>query len=354
MMEIELGPPRVSLQPPEVSMSRHALLVVGLMVVGCDVRSPPPDQAPPVRTARRELPKADPAPVDPTPTPPPPPNVSLGDGFELRGAVRDGRVALVPIVATGALDRRAYATLHESMARGTATITEATEGFDVEHVFVTNRGAQPLLVLNGEVIIDAHQDRVLAESVVIPARESREVRVRCVESSRAEGGQHFHSSGVIAELPLRQVVAHKEQTSVWRKVDEINGSRGLQPETHTYRHAAAQQTSGPTAERRDRLMAQLAAHPDRARMVGVAVAIDGRVLAVDRFATPDLYRRFEPRLLASYVAGDQGPPREGRRVTPDDIRELLQLANAVSSTEASLGALRPPEERLQDLFDLSE
>jgi hypothetical protein len=325
-------------------MSRHALLVVGLLVVGCDVKSPNLEEAPrPARTAhhpRTEVSALDPAPVDPTPTPP---NLSLGDGFELRGAIRDGRLALAPIVATGPFDGLTYATLHESMARGAATVREVDDGFEVEHVIVTNRGAQPLLVLNGEVIVEAHQDRVLAQSLVIPPHESRQVSVRCVESSRAEGGQQFRSSGVIAELSLRRVVAHQEQTRVWRKVDEINGKLGLQPETHTYRHAAALQRSGPTSERRERLSAQLAAHPDRARMVGVAVAIDGRVLAVERFATPELYRRLEPRLLASYAAGDAGPPSEGRRVSPDDVREVLRLANAASTTEASLNALRPPD-----------
>ncbi len=325
-------------------MSRLGLLVVGLLVSGCDVRSPPLEDPPrPVRTARApraEPPPIDPAPVDPAPTPP---DVSLGDGFELRSAVRDGRLALVPIVATGPLDRRTFATLHESMTRGTATVRESDAGFDVEHVWVHNHGAQPLLVLNGEVIVEAHQDRVLAESMVIPPREGREVLVRCVEASRADGGMRFRSGAAIAELPLRRVVAHKDQTQVWAKVDRINLRLGLSPETRTYRHAAARHATGETAARRDRLAAQLAAHPDRAQMVGVAVAIDGRVLAVDRFATPDLYRRYEPRLLASYAAGDEGMPVEGRRVRPDDIRALLRAPGGVSSTEASLGALRPPE-----------
>jgi len=329
-------------------MSRHALLVVGLLVVGCDVRSPTPEQLNPVRTAHIEPVKEDPAPVEPAPTPQ---DLSLGDGLELRNAVRQGRVALIPIVATTTPAARTYATLHESMVRGTATVSEATDGFDVEHVWVENRSAQSLLALNGEVIIDAHQDRVLAESIVIPPRSGREVRVRCVESSRAEGSQQFHSSGIIAELPLRQVVAHQEQTRVWRMVDTINESRGLSPETHTYRHAGALQRSGAIASHRDQLVAQLAAHPDRAQMVGVAVAIDGRLLAVDRFATPELYRRLEPRLIASYLAGDPGAPREGRRVTPDDVRQLLQMPNGVSSTEASLGALRPPDERPDDPRD---
>ena len=330
-------------------MSRHVLLVVGLLGVGCDLRSPALDEGPrparPTRSPRLHAAAEPPAPAPPaTPAPPvTPADVSLGDGFELRAAIRDGRLALVPIIATGPLEARTFATLPEAMARGTVSVREAREGFDVERVWVMNRGAQPLLVLNGEVIIDAQQDRALAETVVIPPHQGREVSVRCVESSRSEGGHQFHASGVLAELPLRQVIAHREQTTVWRKVDEINTARGLSPDTHTYRHAAALQTSGPVAARRDRLVAQLAAQPDRARMVGVAVAIDGVVVAIDRFATPELYRRLELRLLASYAAGDPGRPREGRRVTPDDIRALLRDSNALAETEASIGALRPPE-----------
>jgi len=330
-------------------MSRHALLVVGLMVVGCDVRSPPPESAPrPVRTAHQapaEAPSADPAQVEPAPTPP---DLSLGRGLELRSAVRDGRLALVPIVATGPLAAGTYATLHESMTRGTATVRESGEGFEVDRVRIQNHGAQPLLVLNGEVIIEAQQDRVLAESAVIPPHQGRDLSVRCVESSRAEGGQQFRSSGAIAELALRRVIAHQDQTKVWRKVDEINAHHGLTPETHTYRLAAAMHARGPVAARRDRLAARLAAHPDRERMVGVAVAIDGQVVAIDRFANPELYRRLEPRLLASYAASDEGAPREGRRVSPDDVRRLMEAAIGVSTTEASLTALREPEEQPWD------
>lgn len=314
-------------------MSRHVLLVVGLLAFGCDVRSPPPAPAPhrPTRLAA--------APAAPAPAAPTPPDISLGDGFELRPALRDGRLALVPIVATHPRSQP-YAALHESMQRGAAVVRESPNGFDVEHVLVTNTGADPLFVLNGEVIIDAQQDRVVAQSAVIPPHQSRNVRVRCVESARAEGGTRFHASGLVAELPLRQAVTHLEQSAVWRVVDRINAGLGLSPETHTYRHAASLLATGPIALRRARLVARLAAHPDRPRMVGVAVALDGLVVGLDRFATPALYRRLEPLLLASYVAGASGPPREGRRATPDAIRALLRFS---VSTEASLTALRPPD-----------
>ena len=96
--------------------------------------------------------------------------------------------------------------------------------------------------------------------------------------------------------------------------------------------------------RQSTTLALLDAHPDRARMVGVAMALDGVVLAIDRFATPALYRRLEPRLLASYAASHEGEPREGRRLMPDDVRALARLPRALSTTAASYVALRPTEE----------
>jgi hypothetical protein len=332
-------------------MSRHALLVLGLLVFGCDVRSPPAELDPrPGRVSRaphaearaaREAPAIEPAPVAAAPAQP---DRRLEQGFELRAAIRDGRIALVPIVATGPIASEPILTLREGMTRGSVTVREARDGFDVEHVWLTNRSDQALVVLNGEVIIEAHQDRVMAESLVVMPGEAREVRVRCVEAARAEGGSRFRASGAIAELPLRRVVAHQGQREVWAKVDEINARLGLGPTTRTYRHAAAlQAVGGPAAEQRARLAAQLAAHPDRARMVGVAVTIDGRALALDRFVTPDLYQRYEAALLASYVAGEAGPRREGRAATPDDIRALIRQPGAFAMTDAWLGALQPPD-----------
>jgi hypothetical protein len=330
-------------------MSRYAVLVVGLLV-GCDLRSPSIDEAPrPVRTARaQEVVERAPAPEvsaeEAKPEARPAPDASLGAGFEMRTAVRDGRLALVPIVATGSVDKTDYLTLPEGMARGLVSVRELPDGWIVSSVQVRNSSSRPLLALQGEVILDGQQDRVLAESAVILAGETQEISVRCVEAERGDGAPRFRSAGAFAELALRRVVAHQDQSQVWEQVDQINRRYGLSPETRTYRGAVALQARGEAAARRDRLTALLAAHPDRAQMVGVAVVVDGKVLAVDRFANPALYRRIEPRLLASYAVGEESEPREGRRVTPDDVRALTRIPRALATTDASYVALRPPSE----------
>ena len=311
----------------------RALFVgVAVIAVGCsgetreEVASPSP---PPVEPARA----AEPAAAKP--------NLSLGSGLEMRGLVRDGRLALVPIVATAEVSSEPTLTLDEGMKSRKVIVREVRGEWDVGTVRITNRSRMPLLVLRGEIITGAMQDRVIAESQVILAGATEEVSVRCIEQDRDHGSKRFKSGNAMAELTLRRTVAHSDQDAVWKEVEAINERLAIREDTKSYRHAAMQQAKGENQERSTRLAAQLAAHPDRDRMVGVAVAIDGEVLAIDRFASPAVYQSLEGKLLGSYVASDFAGVLEGKKLTPEAVRALAEMSSASATTSTSVDALRP-------------
>jgi hypothetical protein len=315
------------------------VVVAAVLIAGCSSQEAPPPAPAPV--ARVEA-----APVPPPP-PPKPVDLSLGEGYEMRHVIHDGRVAVVPIVATGAVAARRYITLHDAMKRHQVSVRELGQ-WEVDTVRVRNRSAQPLLVVAGELVIDAHQDRVFSETTILAASSTADLHVRCVEASRDHGGKEFHSGGALADVELRRTVAHRDQTAVWAEVDRTNQRLGLAPESKTYRLAASLQSDAAITARRDRLIAQLDARPDRDRMVGLALAIDGEVLAIDRFASPELYRTLERELLGSYHATDAGLPHEHRGLTADAVRALAKLDTASTTTEASFSALRPFDDRTPD------
>lgn len=271
----------------------------------------------------------------------PPVDRSLGAGFEMGGVVRDGRIVLVPIVATGELPAQHYVTLQDAMARRQATVREMPGEMQVDLLRVHNGSELPMFVMSGELVLGGQQDRALAETRIIAPGRTVEVGVRCVERGREYGDSQFHSGRALVELSLRQTIAQQLQSDVWNQVAAINVRLHTQTDTETYRHAAALQQKSPVADRRDRLVAELAAHPDRQRMVGIAIAIDGTVIAIDRFATPELFQAVEGELVASYVASDVEGPHEGRLVTPEAIRRLAQLTSSTVTTDASFAALRP-------------
>jgi hypothetical protein len=319
----------------KASLATCLVLCASLVACGEERAKPAPASAPPISAEATVTPEPAPAPAAPKVS-----DLSLGTGHEMRSVVRDGRLTLVPIIATAAIPETKYITLDEGMRTRKVTVREMPGDWQVDTVRITNRSRFAMLGLRGELILDAKQDRVLAEDVVIEPGATREVAARCIEHDRDRGGSRFRSGNAMAELSLRRLVAHSDQTAVWAQVDVINARLGISNHTKTYRHAAARHARAPVSERAGRLATQLAAHPDRDRMVGLAIALDGQVLAIDRFATPELYRSLEPKLLGSYAATDDGVVLEGRQLTPDAVRALASLGENTDASFVALQALR--------------
>jgi hypothetical protein len=283
-------------------------------------------------------------PIAATPKPKPGPiDLSLAAGFEMRHPVRDGDVVIVPIVATAAIPDVHYVTLADGLAAHKVTVREIARGenFQVDHVRIRNKGMEPLFVMTGELIYDGLQDRAMAEDRIIAPGEKVDVAVRCVEQGREAGHMEFHASGVLAEIGLRQKILYAEQQDVWAKVEAINTAHHLTPATRTYRDAAELQHATAAAARRDGLARQLAALPDRDKLVGLALITGGRVVELDRFATPELYGRLEALLLGSYLASDGLPPHEGHNPVPADVRAFVSdsWAQGARTTAASYTAV---------------
>jgi hypothetical protein len=281
--------------------------------------------------------------------PEPPPDLSLGDGYSLGRPIVDGHVALVPVYAA-APPSVSYVALTDAMRDGTVIVSERVGGYD--GVRVENRSERQVFAMSGELIFDAHQDRTIAENVIIPPGETREVAVRCVEAGRSYGSsEQFTPAGLIAEPAIRRRIRYKDQSEVWNQVNLINSRLGLTPQTSTYRYAAQKQLDGDAKARRDRLVAQLARVPGRDHVVGLGLAVDGVMIALDRFATPALYQSIETRLVASYLPaeadGDEVQVGVPHPLNPSDVRRLARR-DYRSSSDANDEFLRPLDERTDE------
>jgi hypothetical protein len=311
------------------------LLAVSSTIVGClddnkPAREPEAETKTPVAEPSRRAPEPKPQVAQA-----PKVDLSMGEGFEMRRPIKDGRLTIIPIITTRAVPMQKFVTLQDGMRRGMVSVREVggSDEWEVDTVRVTNSSNEPLVILEGELIEDAMQDRITAENVVIDPHKTQRISVRCVEEDRDHGGITFHAGNAMAEFGLRRTLVHQSQESVWSKVKQINAREKLYPKTNTYRLAAHAQLKGDAGARRDRLVKQLEGLEERPNIVGFAVAIDGQVVAIDRFASPDLYRQLEGQLLASYMpatGGDQ--PTEGQRIAPDQVRALLSSTTGSQST----------------------
>ncbi len=302
---------------------RAALSLVSLVSVAACLSKAPADD--PVADAPRQT-KSRLA-VEPiTPEPVQKVDLSLGSN-ELRRPIRDGRLTLFPIVA-GARSSQNYTTLADGMDKGLVVVSEHD---DVHSVAVWNHSRDPLLILGGELILDGHQDRVIQHDTTIAPGQLQTVSVWCVERGRYEGQPRFHASHAMAEYGLRQIVKHDDdQSAVWNKVDQINLREGISVPTDTYRHAARKlMSSENNLERRGYLGAQLSNLEESDRIVGFAVALDDRMIGIEELATPELFRKLEPMLLASYLPATLAKVHPSERpVGPADVRDYAAAINA--------------------------
>jgi ARG/rhodanese/phosphatase superfamily protein len=299
-----------------------------LALIGCSAGAP---DTPPIPLGPPPPPPRAPIVVEVAP-PRPASDLALGGGFELRRPIEDERLALIPIVATSELPGRTFVTLQGGMVEGVVVVQEA--GDDFQQVLVTNRAREPLVILGGEVIVEGHQDRMVARDTVVPPGGQQMVHVWCVELGRSGGGARFAPGFAVAEYGLRSLARRADQLDVWERVAAINEREGLAPPTKTYRYAAKKLAS--PGERRDRILTRLGALEEHDRMIGFAVAIDHKLVAFERFGTPGLYQQLEAMLVASYLPASRGRARTTKPITPADVRAFVQTSVANGDVATSL------------------
>src|SRR5262245_29681271 len=91
-------------------------------------------------------------------------------GITIGGAVQHGNLAMFPLLGGGA-GEPGYLTLDEALGLGVAKMTEAGGGSVPELEFV-NEGERRVLLLDGEELLGALQNRVLNLTVLAPAKRT--------------------------------------------------------------------------------------------------------------------------------------------------------------------------------------
>ena len=92
-----------------------------------------------------------------------------------------------------------YLTLDEALAGGWAQITEVSDAGQVSELKVVVKGDRPVLLVDGEELVGAKQNRVLNLTILVPAPSTTPIPVSCVESGRWQ-----HRSAAFASSPRAQ------------------------------------------------------------------------------------------------------------------------------------------------------
>jgi hypothetical protein len=200
-----------------------------------------------------------------------------------------------------------YISLGEALKQGGLTVTEVHEGGTVPELKVINRGGKAILLLDGEELAGAKQNRVLNTTILVMEKSETIIPVSCTEHGRWDyATPAFAESGNIMSHNLRAMKA----SSVHRTLKDYMTYRGNQGEVWDgiQNLSAEAKVHSRTSAMRDvyenkktDLDGYMKAFPHVPRQKGILVMINGRVMGLDILSLEPVYEVLHPKLVKSYA-----------------------------------------------------
>ena len=227
-----------------------------------------------------------------------------------------------------------FLTLDDALKSGALSVTEVNEGGTVPELKVINQSGEKVLLLDGEELVGAKQNRVLNVTILVAPKSETVIPVSCVEQGRwSYRSRRFDSESRAMSAKLRQ---QKEQGvrrnlqaaglfasfqgEVWDGIEEKFHRMGA----HSPTMAMADIYEAHQDSTQDYLKAF---HPVE-NQIGMAVFIDGELAGIEILSKFDAFRKTHGKLIQSYVIDALETVGErttgGRSSSKDKVTKLLE------------------------------
>lgn len=262
---------------------------------------------------------------------------------KISGPFTQGQLSVFLVHGKGVDAAKDAITLQEALGRGVATVHEGGISID-------NRSGVPIFVQGGDVIKGGTQDRVLPYDYLIPAGATRfPVQAFCVEAGRSfpRAGEISTSFAVSSDrLPtkeLRLAAFRRNQAGVWAGVARLqdNLSRSIGDVRAPLSRTSLQLTlEHPRVQNgAQEFLDTLLRAPDKSDdVLGMVVAVNGRLVSADIYSSPELFQKFWPKLMkAAAVEAMVEGSRSTTPVSEDVVRAFLSSADSGSAFRQTTG-----------------
>jgi len=327
--------------------------------------------------------------------------------YKTLAPITHGDLTIFPVVSAKSHDTSDFITLDEGIRSGEVVVTEVGnlhstmrrrppyqprpyQGAEVNRLVLVNNSKHPLILLAGEVVTGGKQDRVVGKDRIVPAESDPvDLSVFCVEHGRwVETSTKFdtHASVMLQPSVRMKAMADQDQQKVW---DEVGRSRtamaaalasqaspsatpgpGQTTETVTVVassadvielngtssyakarenkavHAQVESITEPMQKSYESVIKQLR----NQNAVGVVVAVKGRIVWADMFASSALLAKYWPKLLESYATEALTMPGAREEISIKQAERFLQDWQARHEVVDSEPGLYRQRELIGDKF----
>ncbi len=216
--------------------------------------------------------------------------------------------------------------LDEALEQGMVEVTEIGDAGSVPTLKLLNRSERRVLILNGEELMGAKQNRVVNTTILVDRNKKIDIPVSCVEAHRwSESFGKFTAGKKTMPANLRGNMNRAvkktlvtmgaftgEQRQVWVDIDEMMGDMKVGSQT-----AAMSDIFAEKEKSLDDLIKNFS--PDD-KQVGFLVALDGRIIGCDCFGSQRILHKLFDKLLRSYAIEALSPQQEKEAVKPSAQR----------------------------------
>jgi len=200
-----------------------------------------------------------------------------------------------------------YMTLGQALEVHQLVVTEIDKDGSVPELKVTNKAEKPILLLDGEELAGAKQNRVLNTTILVPEMQSVVIPVSCTEQGRwSYASETFSDSGTVMERGIRarknrsvseslETAAsfRSDQGEVWDGIADLQQEAGAASETGAMRDIFEAQSAS--------LEEAVVAFALVTGQIGLLAVIAGRAVGFDLISSPHAYERLHNKLIKSYV-----------------------------------------------------
>ena len=233
-----------------------------------------------------------------------------------------------------------YLTLDDALAAGTAKVIEVSDSGSVPDLQFLNEGDIPVLLLDGEELVGAKQNRVLNLSILAPANKAITIPVSCVEQGRwSYSSSEFSSEDRVHYSRGRSAKAasvsmsmesgappRSDQSEVWRNISEKSARLGVSSPTDSM--------SDIYEKRKQTIEEFVEAFTSADGQIGAIFGIDGAVAGIDLFDASDTFTKLSQKLIRSYALDALEIQTEGKTETSGvEARRFIDILSNVQTLE---------------------
>jgi hypothetical protein len=200
-----------------------------------------------------------------------------------------------------------YLLLKEALDKKLISITEISHAGAVPKLRVFNKFSLSVLLLDGEELIGAKQNRVLNTTILFEGNSQTIIPVSCTEHGRWRyKSAKFSHSDIIMSHRSRASKAHtvteslhggrgfsSDQQRVWANIGGMHREAGTSSPTHAMRDVYT--------SKREELDMYLRAFDCESHQEGSLVFINGAPVGFDVVSDGLAYKAFHPKLIKSYA-----------------------------------------------------